>query len=178
MMCICNEEAIVVEDVFHAERVLGVKLRRVDDGFLWALANVYGPNVQSEKDESLDLLSNVKAQWSIPWVSGGDFNKVRFPYEKNHGSSMSRSMELFFDFINANELLDFPLLGRRFTWSNNRIRPSMSIIDRFLFSNEWEEHFNGVIQVALPRLISDHCPIKLCSNSIDCGPRPFHSQNC
>eukprot|EP00268_Persea_americana_P061285 TRINITY_DN7726_c0_g3_i1.p1 TRINITY_DN7726_c0_g3~~TRINITY_DN7726_c0_g3_i1.p1 ORF type:complete len:328 (-),score=59.63 TRINITY_DN7726_c0_g3_i1:2474-3457(-) len=46
----------------------------------------------------------------------------------------------------------------------------MSRIDMFLLSKEWDDHFVGVIQVALPRSISDHCPIKLCSNSIDWGP--------
>ena len=48
----------------------------------------------------------------------------------------------------------------------------------FLLSKEWDDHFVGVIQVVVPRLISDHCRIKLCSNSIDWGPRSFRFENC
>lgn len=82
-------------------------------------------------------------------------------------------MELFSDFINVNALIDLPLQGRRYPWSNNREQPAVSKIDRFLFSKEWDERFTGVILVALPRCILDHCPIKLSTNSVDCGPRPF-----
>lgn len=57
-------------------------------------------------------------------------------------------------------------------------RAALSGIDRFLFLEEWDEQFGSVIQVALPRSISDHCLIKLCSNSIDRGPRPFRFVNC
>ena len=32
--------------------------------------------------------------------------------------------------------------------------------------------------MALPRLISDHCPIKLSSSSVDWGPKPFRFENC
>lgn len=53
----------------------------------------------------------------------------------------------------------------------------MSRIDRFLLSKEWDEHFCGVIQVALQRIISDHSPIKLSSVTADWGPRPFRFEN-
>ena len=49
---------------------------------------------------------------------------------------------------------------------------------QLLLSKEWDEHYISVIQEALPRLISYHCPIKLSSNSIDWGPRPFRFNNC
>lgn len=45
-------------------------------------------------------------------------------------------------------------------------------------SKEWEDYFTGVSQVVLPRVISDHCPIKLCPNAVDWGPKPFRFENC
>lgn len=78
-----------------------------------------------------------------------------------------RSMEKFFDFINATELVDLPLTGSKYTWSNNQERVAMTRIDRFLISTEWEEHFAGVIQTALPRGLSNHRPIKLNSEGVN-----------
>lgn len=103
---------------------------------------------------------------------------IRFPHEKKRGRYVSQSMARFSDFIVDNELIDLPLVGRKFTWTNNQAMAAMSRIDRFLFSKEWEVHFSGVSQVALPRVISDHCPIKLCPNVVNWGPKPFRFENC
>lgn len=51
---------------------------------------------------------------------------VRYPYEKKGGSSFSRSMVLFSNFINDNDLNDLPLF-------NNREHEAMSRIDMFLY---------------------------------------------
>lgn len=92
---------------------------------------------------------------------------VRFPFEKKGARTLTWSMETFFEFINENELIDLPLLGRKFTWSNNQERVAMSRIDRFLLSKEWDEHFVGAISTALSTLISDHSPIKLGMSTLD-----------
>jgi hypothetical protein len=70
-------------------------------------------------------------------------------------------MEDFSEFIQGQSLVDIPLQGRQFTWSNNQV---WSKIDRFLLSPEWEEHYPYVSQSCLPRLLSDHFPLML-----DCG---------
>lgn len=112
--------------------------------------------------------------WKISILNGlylgfflGDFNMMRFPFEKKGARTLTWSMETFFEFINENELIDLPLLGGKFTWSNNQERVAMSRIDRFLLSKEWDEHFVGAISTALPKLISDHSPIKLGMSTLD-----------
>ncbi|XXG47158.1 hypothetical protein AAC387_Pa02g1843 [Persea americana] len=87
-------------------------------------------------------------------------------------------MTLFNDFINANELMDLPLQGRKYTWTDNRDRAVVSMIDRFLLSKDWDDHYEGVIQLAFPRVISYHCPINVCPKILDWGPRPFRFDNC
>ena len=51
----------------------------------------------------------------------------------------------------------------------NQVNPTMSRIDRFLISKEWEDHFVGVYQVALVRHLSNHCPILLAPSEVDWG---------
>ena len=50
---------------------------------------------------------------------------------------------------------------------------SMSRLDRFLITADWECQFNNVVQSILPRPVSDHCPILLDSEGIRSGPSPF-----
>jgi len=52
-------------------------------------------------------------------------------------------MEEFSEFIFVERLVDIPLQGGQFTWSNNLV---WSKIDRFLLSSEWEEHYPEVSQ--------------------------------
>jgi exonuclease III len=73
-------------------------------------------------------------------------------------------MREFSNFIFEQGLMDIPLVGGKFSWSNNRDDQCWSRIDRFLFSLDWEEQFLDVVQRRLPRLLSDHFPLML-----DCG---------
>ena len=58
-------------------------------------------------------------------------------------------------FIEAMEVVDMQLLGRKFTWSNNQEEEKWNRLDRFLLNQDWLEKFN-LKQWGLPRTISDH----------------------
>jgi endonuclease/exonuclease/phosphatase family metal-dependent hydrolase len=45
-------------------------------------------------------------------------------------------------------------------WSNNRESPSLSRIDRFYVSLEWEAKFLDLSQKRMHRLCSDHFPLR------------------
>jgi hypothetical protein len=82
----------------------------------------------------------------------------------------------FGDFIVSMDLVDLPLLGRKFTWFHPN-GSSMSRIDRFLISEEWLNDWGGCSLWALPRDISDHCPLILKRSNFDWGPKPFRFNN-
>ncbi|KAJ0984845.1 hypothetical protein J5N97_003201 [Dioscorea zingiberensis] len=70
-------------------------------------------------------------------------------------------------------LIDPPLLGRRYTWTNGRESPAFARLDRFLLSTEWVLEHPRIWQTTLPRVRSDHAPLCL-----ECGthtpyPSPF-----
>lgn len=126
--------------------------------------NRYGSNEDRERVQFLDSLSGCQSQWSNP-----HFN-IKYPCENKRGRLTTGSM-------NNHELVDLPLT-RRFTWTNNQKRVAMSIIDHFLLSKEWEDHFSRMIQLALLRSLSDLCPINLFSSLVNWGPKPFRLENC
>ena len=143
---------------------LSCKFRNVSNQFEWIFTGVYGPNTNRERRQLWEELAGIISWWDAPWCIGGDFNVVRFPSEKSGQGPYSTAMQEFSDFIADFGLLDTPLEGGKFTWSNNREVPAMSRLDRFLFSTEWADHFGLINQQRFPRVLSDHFPICL-----DCG---------
>ena len=123
---------------------LSCKFRSVFDQFEWIFTGVYGPNLDNERGFLWEELAGLISWWDAPWCIGGDFNVVRFPSEKSGMAVFSPAMNDFSDFISELGLLDLPLEGGLFTWSNNREFPAKSRIDRFLVSSEWADHFGLV----------------------------------
>ncbi|MCH86377.1 putative transposon TX1 protein, partial [Trifolium medium] len=113
------------------------------------------------------------------WCVVGDFNVVREPGERrgvNVESSLNAEMRDFGVFLNDLELVDLPLLGRRFTWYHANGR-AMSRIDRILVSSEWLEVWGNCSLWVGPRDVSDHCPLTLKNANNDRGPKPFRFNN-
>jgi hypothetical protein len=74
------------------------------------------------------------------------------------------------------ELVDLPVLGRKFTWFHPNGR-SMSRIDRALVSEDWITSWGNPSLWVLPRSVSDQCPLVLRYNNVDWGPCPFRFNN-
>ena len=72
----------------------------------------------------------------MPWCFGGDFNVVRFPSEYSGSGPFTSVMTDFSDFIFEQGLIDLPLEGGTFTWSNSREVASSSRLDKFLLSSD------------------------------------------
>jgi hypothetical protein len=92
------------------------------------------------------------------------------------GRSSTSEVVEFQNFVEELELVDLPLLGRRFTWFHSSGR-AMSRIDRVLISDEWASRWGSVTRWALPRDVSDHCPLILKYSRDDWGPKPFRFNN-
>ena len=107
---------------------------------LW-LSAVYGlNNLALRKDFWVELSDIVGLSYSR-WCVGGDFNVIRRSSEKLGGSRLTPSMKNFDDFIRDCELIYSPLRSASYTWSNMQDNPVCKRLDRFLYSNEWEQLF-------------------------------------
>uniref|UniRef100_A0A7N2MBQ8 Uncharacterized protein n=1 Tax=Quercus lobata TaxID=97700 RepID=A0A7N2MBQ8_QUELO len=89
----------------------------------------------------------------------------------------SSAMIDFSDFISKQGLIDLPMEGGTFTWSNSKEVASCSKLDKFLLSSDWEEHFPNIRQRQLQRLLSDHFPILVEGQNFQRDSRPFRFEN-
>jgi hypothetical protein len=156
---------------------LSCKFRCVADQYEWAFSGVYDLQTDRERREMWDELYGLSSWWTSPWCVGGDFTVTRFPMERMGEAHFTLAMHDFSEFIFSFGLMDIPLEGGRYTWSNNRENAAMSRIDRFLYTGEWEDCYPTVVQRRLPRLLSDHFPIMLESGAFLKGNKPFRFEN-
>lgn len=52
-----------------------------------------------------------------------------------------------------------PLIGRRYTWSNERESPTLVKLDRVLCTNDWEDIYPECLLQSHATQLSDHCPL-------------------
>jgi len=90
------------------------------------------------------------------------------------GSDYSREIRGFNEFIEKAELLDIPMIGRKFTWYKPN-GMTKSRIDRVLVSKEWLEVWPNSKQFIYSRSVSDHCVLVIKDSCPDWGPKPFRS---
>ena len=152
----------------NEEVVIGsfsVSVKFVLDGCrtLWLFV-VYDPNNTALRNDFWVKLSDIFGLSFPFWCVGGDFNVIRRSSEKLGGPSLTPCMKDFDDFIRECELIDPPLRSAPFTWSNMQESPVYKRLDRFLYSNEWEQLFPQSLQEVLPRRTSNHWPIVLETN--------------
>lgn len=135
-----------------------------EGGLQWTLTTVYGPTDDQLKVHFLDELRNVRAACLGPWAVAGDFNLIVEAFDKNNDMLNRRMMGHFHRLLNDLELKKSSLIGRRYTWSNERRSLKMEKIDRWFCSVDWDAGHHDHLLQALSSLISDHCPILMSTN--------------
>ncbi|KAJ9553481.1 hypothetical protein OSB04_017526 [Centaurea solstitialis] len=139
---------------------------------LICFVNVYGPNVLKERVELWKKLESLTANFDVNWCIFGDFNEVRGVTERQNSSTNRKGADEFNDFISRSNLVEVPLIGRRFTRvSGDGLK--FSKLDRFLISTDFGTLWKGLGVRALDRKWSDHTPIMLFEDFRDFGPKPF-----
>ena len=91
----------------------------VSNQYVWAFSGIYGPNSVRDRTLLWEELVGLNSWWNVPWCVGGDFNVVRFLSERLGSNSFTATMQEFSNFISEQGLIDLPLQGGAFTWSNS-----------------------------------------------------------
>ncbi|KAK3229461.1 hypothetical protein Dsin_001342 [Dipteronia sinensis] len=87
------------------------------------------------------------------------------------------AVRCFNGFILQTKIVDIPLHGVTFTWSNNREKEIWARLDIFLLSLEMLSGFPKIVHKGLPMSLSNHNPILLGEMNVDWGPSPFRFYN-
>lgn len=86
-------------------------------------------------------------------------------------------MRKFDSFIYSSNSIDPPLTNSKYTWFNLRIQPTLSRIDRFLYTAGWKNLFSSHYSKTLSRITLDHFLLMLESSSLSWGPPPSRFSN-
>lgn len=104
----------------------------------------------------------------IEWIIKGYFNFIRDPSNRNRPGGEVNEMVLFNEAISNLGLVELPMKGRKYSWSNMQENTLLEKLDWFFTSAAWMTSFPDTIALPLSRPISDHIPrvIKIGTNLI------------
>jgi exonuclease III len=125
--------------------------------------NVYGAPQEENREAFLTECASFCSKSKESYIAGGDFNVIRFSFEKNKNFHPNRFFGASNSIIHLYELRDLHISSGVYTWSNNQTHPTMEKLDRILISKDWETLFPTVYVYKLPRKLSDHNPLILAS---------------
>ena len=89
----------------------------------------------------------------------GDFNFIRAPENRNKPGGSMNDMYTFNDFIRCQSLIELPIKGRSFTWSNMQLNPLLEQLDWFFTSSNWNLSYPKTMVKPLGKPVSDHIPV-------------------
>lgn len=152
-------------------------LFRNSDGTQWWFTGVYGPQPDDQKLMFLQEMRDIRAACLGPWLITGDFNLIYRAEDKNNTNVDRAMMGRFRRLLNDVELREIELLGRRYTWSNERTAPTLVRLDRAFCTADWENVFPDHMLHSTAAGISDHCPLLLNLRARNRGMRRFHFES-
>jgi hypothetical protein len=92
------------------------------------------------------------------WIVLGDFNFIRGPEDRNKPRGDINDMLLFNHAINRLGLIELPLKGIKFTWSNMQQDPLLEKLDWVFTSASWTISYPSSFVYSMVKPTSDHVP--------------------
>ncbi|KAJ1288975.1 hypothetical protein BS78_02G130000 [Paspalum vaginatum] len=125
-----------------------IKFSSTHNAECWSLTAVYGPCQGPQRDEFVNWLNALHIEEEENWMFIGDFNFYRSVEDRNRPGCHKQP-----------GLLEIPLKGRRFTWSNMQDDPLLEQLDWCFTSTNWTEDYLNTLMLPLAKPISDHIPL-------------------
>ena len=78
-----------LEEMEVSKFTVSCQFKNCEDGFCWCFSGIYGPIVKVEREELWSELGAIRGIWNESWCVEGDFNMIRFPYERSREGRLS-----------------------------------------------------------------------------------------
>lgn len=163
-------------EVFKGNFSLSVQIVKID-GLTWWLSSIYGSASRRNRMAFWNELTDVRSLCGSHWILTRDFNVYRWSFETTSPHPSQINMRRFNSFIASADLIEPIQINGTYTWSNLRCSPVLTKLDRFLYTQNWEEKFQSHQVKQLSPKISNHFPILLEAKSLKWGPFPFKFDN-
>lgn len=126
----------------------------------------------------MNWFGNIQMPDDIDWLVVGDFNLYRKPEDRNRPAGNVRDMLLFNNAISSLGVVEIPLHGRKYTWTNKQQPSLLERLDWFFSSQAWTLIYPNTNAHSLVMEVSDHWPCVLeVKTSIPKG-KIFRFENC
>ncbi|KAK8974670.1 hypothetical protein V6N11_013137 [Hibiscus sabdariffa] len=125
----------------------------------WFRRFIYGPPYKEEKKDFWEFMKNLRNGNGDRWLVMGDSNVVSSQEEKIGGVPFNvNDARSYFDFVDTLGLIDIPITGGDFTWSNQRSEEDAILekLDRVLCSPGWNSFFPKAVALLDIAIGSDH----------------------
>lgn len=124
-----NDSLFDGETLFHNDFSLSIRFTSKISGDTWILSNIYGPCQGEARNIFLNWFRDIQMPDDTKWIIMGDFNYIRYPHNRNRPGGNFSDMLKFNDAISSLALVEIPLKGRNFTWSNMQDAPLLEKLD-------------------------------------------------
>jgi len=95
------------------------------------------------------------------WLFVGDFKLYHSLEDRNRPGANLNDTLIFNALIGYLGLVEIPLKGRAFTWSNMQQSPLFEQLDWFFTTVNWTTTFPNTLALPLAKKTSDHIPCKI-----------------
>jgi hypothetical protein len=127
-------------------------------GEQWFLTNIYAPCTAEGKLALLSWFRDVEIQDDSKWLIVGDFNLLISQENRNKPGGNISEMLAFNEAISRVGLVEIPLKGCKYTWTNKQQDPLLERLDWFFYSNAWITSLPNTWAYGLSRDTSDQTP--------------------
>jgi hypothetical protein len=145
---------VVLEESFG----LAISFTSVLSAETFMVVNVYGPCEGIARENFVAWLFSLDIADDALWLLLGDFNFYRFVENRNRDGANMSNIATFNEIISYLGLIELPIKGRSFTWSNMQTDPVLVQLDWFFTSTAWTLQFPHTMVKPLARPTSDHVP--------------------
>lgn len=129
MITVWNSPMFTGTVIFSESFALGVKFTSTQSANSWTLVNIYGPCTGPHRMIFTDWLFDLNIPTNEDWLILGDFNYIRVLDNHNRVGGNVNDMMVFNEFIRTHSLVELPIKGRSYTWSNMQQNPLLEQLD-------------------------------------------------